>query len=162
VHKMFRFFKNMLIIFFLLFLQTEGARLTGLYYLFPDFILLYLILNSRGRNRIQWMFTGFSAGLVQDLVAGSLVGTWALAKTLVCFISPELNIDDNNESGSIVKLIIPVAVHSAVLFIVNNMLLPASPMLFLEVFLPIFLVNTSIVFLIDIVVNLYKIRQEAF
>jgi len=108
------------------------------------------------------MLTGFSAGLVQDLVAGSLVGTWALAKTLVCFISPELNIDDNNESGSIVKLIIPVAVHFAVLFIVNNMLLPASSMLFLEVFLPIFLVNTSIVFLLDIVVNLYKTRQEAF
>ena len=159
---MFRFLKSMLIIFFLLFLQTEGARLTGLYYLFPDFILLYLILNSRSRNRIQWMLTGFSAGLVQDLVAGSLVGTWALAKTLVCFISPELNIDDNNESGSIVKLIIPVAVHFAVLFIVNNMLLPASSMLFLEVFLPIFLVNTSIVFLLDIVVNLYKTRQEAF
>jgi len=105
----------------LLLIHLPGAYLTGTGFLFPDLTLVSLILVSKRLKPRQAMAAGFAAGLFQDLLAGSLLGIFALAKTASCFAAVKFHaaLSPEHDLARMTSLVIPAVIHFSLVFAIR-------------------------------------------
>lgn len=71
------------------------------YNITPDLVLLVLVYISLKEGKIWGMTSGFSAGLVIDLLAGTFLGLLSLAYTIACFITGNFKDDEEKNLKSL-------------------------------------------------------------
>ncbi|MCD6116201.1 rod shape-determining protein MreD [bacterium] len=153
------------VIFVLLYFQTAGARLTSLNFLFPDFLLIFLVFRSAGEKIINAVIIGFIAGLFQDLVAGSVPGIFALSKGLACYFSVFLysSLSGEHNLVRIIGFSVPLFIHFLVLGMLSFL---GNGLGFFDLFLrysfSAFLVTLGAGFIIDIWMQQTGKRVEAW
>jgi len=148
-----RTWKNAAFIALLLIFQTAGARLTSLNFLFPDFLLIFLVFRAPGEKIINAVIIGFIAGFLQDLSEDSVLGFFALSKSIACYLSAFLytSLSEEYDLARITGFAVPVFIH----FLILSMLsFPGNGSGFFSLFFrysfPAFLITLSVGFVVDI------------
>ncbi|MEK7727021.1 MAG: rod shape-determining protein MreD [candidate division KSB1 bacterium] len=85
-----RILKYLLMFSFLLALQIAVVPLLAFSDVHPDFMLIGVILAAIRHGATPAIFTGFLAGLVQDVAVSELYGLQALAKSVAGFVAGTL------------------------------------------------------------------------
>ena len=81
------FFVTMLSVLGLLVVQSVLVPIIGIRGIVPDLLLIYMVIWSSGRFRVQAVALGFWGGVAQDLATNSVLGLHALSKSLGCALA---------------------------------------------------------------------------
>lgn len=79
--------RQSVVVLLLLFLQTAFVPLFSIDLYVPDVVLLWVVFIALRFGQVEATVGGFCAGLLQDLIAGQLLGLAALAKTITGFVA---------------------------------------------------------------------------
>ena len=83
---MLRILRNILLIALALLIQSSLASRASVFGVTPDIVLLVLVYIGISGGQVEGALFGFLAGFLQDAYAPGLMGTNALAKTIVGFV----------------------------------------------------------------------------
>lgn len=84
---MFRVLKYYILLFLLIIIQNTFIWLIAIseYNIVPDLVLIGVVLMGIKRGKIEGILSGFFAGLILDITAGSFLGLLALIYTVMGF-----------------------------------------------------------------------------
>ena len=121
-----RYVRDALISLLLILLQTKFIQLLSIEGVSPDLLVVWIVYVAIKEGQIPATVTGFSIGLVIDLVSGEFVGLSALSKTICGFTAGYFfNVNKTAQTlGSyrfLVVVFIASLIHNVVYFVVYTM-----------------------------------------